>query len=192
MGEDLEKETNERTITEQRLLELLRKRAYKKGVFELASGEISDYYIDAREVVVNSLGAFLVGEALYHRIEKYQIHAIGGLETGAIPLVTAAVISSNFRNKTIEGFWVRNRSKDHGTGRTIEGSLRYGSNVIITDDVVTKGLSILKAMRAVKDIGCTVLAVIPIVDRLAGAESLLRENGVTNYQPIFTINDLRR
>jgi hypothetical protein len=36
------------------------------------------------------------------------------------------------------------------------------------------------------------LAVIPIVDRLAGAESLLRENGVTNYQPIFTINDLRR
>lgn len=180
------------TIPEQKLLQLLRERAFKRGTFELASGGISDYYIDTREVVVNSLGAFLVGEVLFHRMDEFPgVQALGGLETGAIPLITAAVISCHIRNWSMEGFWVRNKPKGHGTGKVIEGGLKYGSRVIIVDDVVTKGSSILKAVEAVRNIGCTVLAVMPLVDRLEGAEQQVRDNGITSYQPIFTINDLR-
>src|SRR5438876_96945 len=43
---------------------------------------------------------------------------------------------------------------------------------------------------AVRELHCDVGSVITLVDRLAGAEQLFRESGITNYRPIFTIRDL--
>jgi orotate phosphoribosyltransferase len=62
--------------------------------------------------------------------------------------------------------------------------------VAVVDDVFTKGQSALKAIQAVREAGCAVVAVLALVDRLRGAEELFREAGVTNYQAVFTIKDL--
>jgi orotate phosphoribosyltransferase len=118
------------------------------------------------------------------------LDAIGGLETGAIPLTTAAVVSYDRHGREMEGFWVRETVKDHGTQKLIEGGLMPDSRVVIVDDVVTKGASVLKAVRAVRELRCDVVSVITLVDRLCGAEQLFREHGITNYWPIFTIRDL--
>jgi orotate phosphoribosyltransferase len=171
------------------LLDFLKARSFKEGIFKLASGDSSKYYIDGKMAEVCSEGAHLIGEVLYDYTEKLAVDAIGGLEAGAIPLVTAAVISYHQHGRQMEGFWVRDKLKDHGTQKIIEGNLKPNSRVVIVDDVVTKGQSVIKAVMAVKQQGCRVPLVVTLVDRLCGAAELFKEHGVEDYRPIFTIRD---
>jgi orotate phosphoribosyltransferase len=177
---------------EQQLLQLLKERAFRRGTFRLASGATSDYYIDGKMVEVFSRSARLIGEILYERTKDLDIAAIGGLEVGAVPLAAAAVISYDLHGRAMEGFWVRDAVKDHGTRKLIEGNLQEGSRVVIVEDVITRGGSTLKAIQGVRALHCEVVRVLALVDRLAGAADLLREHGIGEeiYQPVFTIRDL--
>ena len=81
---------------EQRLLEILRERSFKRAApgesFTLVSGEKSEYFIDGKMTAVSPAGAELIGEVLYDRTRRLNVDAIGGLQVGAVPLVTSAVI----------------------------------------------------------------------------------------------------
>jgi orotate phosphoribosyltransferase len=175
--------------SEKQLLQLLEQRSFKRGTFRLASGATSNYYIDGKMTEVFSAGAHLIGEIVFERTRDLPVDAIGGLEVGAVPLTAAAVISYHLHGRTMEGFWVRDKVKDHGTQKLIEGNLKPGSRVVILDDVITTGSSSVTAIQAVKTIGCEVVLVLSIVDRLRGAEQAFRGLGITNYQSVFTIRD---
>jgi orotate phosphoribosyltransferase len=174
---------------ETQLLTLLQDRSFKRGTFRLASGGVSDYYIDGKMTEVFSEAAFLIGEILYERTQNLEIDAIGGLEVGAVPLTTAAVISYHLHGRKMEGFWVRDKAKTHGTRKLVEGNLRSGSRVAVVDDIITQGNSSVKAIREVKEMGCEVVRVLCLVDRLQGAGELFRAEGIVNFQSIFTIRD---
>src|SRR5438876_3844070 len=152
------------TEAEKQLLQILKDRSFALGDFVLASGERSTYYIDARMTVLGSEGAFLIGEVLFQYTKDLIFEAIGGLEVGAVPLTTAAVISYHLHGRQMEGFWVRDEVKQHGTKKLIEGKLLPGARVVIIDDVVTQGASVAKAIDAVQKDGCKVVQVLTIVD----------------------------
>jgi orotate phosphoribosyltransferase len=174
---------------ELQLLRLLQERSFKRGNFRLASGGISDYYIDGKMSEVFSDSAYLIGEVLYEHTRDLDIEAIGGLAVGSIPLTTAAVIAYRLHGRRMEGFWVRNEIKDHGTQKLIEGNLPKGARVVIVDDVITRGTSALKAVEVVRQQGCEVALVLALVDRLVGAEDLFRQHNVPAYRAVFTIRD---
>jgi orotate phosphoribosyltransferase len=177
------------TALEKQLFQLLQDRSFQRGAFRLASGAISDYYIDGKMVEAFSASAYLIGEVLYERTKDLPIDALGGLEIGAIPLTTAAVISYHLHGRTMEGFWVRDKAKEHGTRKTVEGNLRPGSRVVILDDVITTGGSASKAIQEVKKQGCEVVLVLALVDRLQGAAQFFHDQGIASYQAIFTLRD---
>jgi orotate phosphoribosyltransferase len=89
----------------------------------------------------------------------------------------------------MEGFWVRDKAKGHGTRKVVEGNLKPGSRVVILDDVITTGGSSGKAIKEVKEMGCEVVRVLALVDRLQGAATFFRDEGIADYQAIFTIRD---
>src|SRR4051812_29761644 len=123
------------TDAEHDLLQLLKDRSFKRGTFTLASGAVSDYYIDGRTSAVFSAGAFLIGRVLYERTKDLAIDAVGGMEVGAVPLTAAAVIHYHLNGRAMEGFWVRAGVKDHGTRKRIEGAaLAAGARVVVVDD----------------------------------------------------------
>lgn len=177
------------TAIEQQLFQLLKNRSFQRGTFRLASGTISDYYIDGKMSEVFSESAYLIGEVLFERTKDLQIDAIGGLAVGAIPLTTATVISYHMHGRKMEGFWVRDKPKGHGTQKVVEGNLKPGSRIVILDDVITTGGSSGKAIKEAKDIGCEVLLVLALVDRLQGAAKFFNNEGIANYQSVFTIRD---
>src|SRR5262245_53881743 len=142
--------------TEQQLLKLLGERSFKRGTFTLASGATSNYYIDGKTSEVFSRSARLIGEVIYERTRDLSFDAIGGLEVGAVPLTAAAVIAYDLHDRKMEGFWVRDKVKAHGTRKLVEGGLAPNSRVVIVDDVITSGGSSLKAFEAVREIGCQV------------------------------------
>ena len=112
---------------------------------------------------------------------------VGGLAVGAVPIVSALVFHSASR-VPIRGFYVREEIKNHGTQKLIEGLVERGAEVVILDDVTTKGTSAMKAVDAVRQINCRVMKVITVVDRLEGASETFRREGI-DFKPVFTTKD---
>lgn len=176
------------TDTEQQLLALLKRRSFKEGTFKLASGATSNYYIDGKMSEVFSAGAYLIGQVLYEWTKDLEFDAFGGLEVGAVPLTAATAMHYHMNGRTLEGFWVRDKQKAHGTRKLVEGGVKPGDRVLVIDDVITSGMSALKAVEAVREIGCEVVQVLALVDRLQGAERAFQEAGV-EFRSVFTIRD---
>jgi orotate phosphoribosyltransferase len=176
------------TDAEQQLLELLKERSFKRGAFKLASGATSSYYIDGKMSEVHSKGAFLIGRVFYEQTKDLGFDALGGLEVGAVPLAAATAIHYHLNGRTFEGFWVRDKTKTHGTQKLVEGGVKAGDRVVIVDDVITSGGSSLKAAEAVRELGCEVVLVLALVDRLQGAAKLFAGHGLT-FRSVFTIRD---
>src|SRR5947209_12533425 len=171
-----------------RLLELLKNRAVSFGRFTLASGQESTYYINSKKVLFNGEAVWLLGEILWELTKDLNLQAIGGLEVGAIPMATAAVLHYQLHGRPLEGFFVRKQAKEHGSRQRIEGVVQPGSRVAVIDDVFTQGTSVLQAITEVERLGAEVVAVSCIVDRLEGARERLASR--YNYLTIFTIRDL--
>lgn len=174
---------------ERQLLSLIRTRAFQRGHFRLASGAESDHYIDCKMVEVFSESAFLIGKVIVDRTGPRGIDAVGGMETGAIPLATAAAVHFHMAGHEVEGFWVRNAVKDHGTQKLIEGNLQPGARVLVVEDVVTSGKSVLKAVDSVRQAGAEVVLVLALMDRLQGGAETFRRAGVP-FEAVFTVRDL--
>ena len=171
----------------QDLLDLLKKRAISFGEFTLASGASSPYYIDAKLATLIPKGFELAGEVMADALENVSFDAVGGLESGAI-----AIACSVARVMPVTIFFVRKNKKQHGTERWIEGPLQKDQRVVIVEDVVTTGASVIKAIKRVQEFGAQVVKVLVLVDRLQGAkENITRECGSDfTYQAIYNISDL--
>jgi orotate phosphoribosyltransferase len=183
--------TKESTRT--RLRSLLAERALILGTITLSSGKVSDHYFDCRRVTLNSEGAELVGDAVLDAIQELPEKplAIGGLTHGADPIIVAVMVRARLRGWSIDGFFVRKEAKAHGTKNLIENAPKPGTEVVIVDDVVTAGGSILKAIEDAEQAGCRVVAAITIVDRKEGGGDKIRAR-ITPYIPLFTLDDFRQ
>jgi orotate phosphoribosyltransferase len=128
-----------------------------------------------------------LGELMFDKIKGLEFDFVGGLEIGAIPVVSSVCMKS-WPELPIYGFFVRDAAKDHGTKKLIDGHIREGATVIIVDDVTTKGNSAMKAVTAVRNLGCKVLRAISIVDRQEGATKRFAAEGI-QFESIFTTKD---
>src|SRR5262245_48379451 len=119
------------------LLELFKSRAVAFGDFTLASGKKSTYYINSKKVLFHGEAIALLGELLFDSTKDLEFQAVGGLEIGALPMATAAVLRFQQVGRTLEGFFVRKQAKGHGSQERIEGRVAAGDRVVIVDDVLT-------------------------------------------------------
>ncbi len=152
-------------------------RAFLTGDFTLASGKKSEHYFDGKRLTLSAEGSYRVGRVIYDEIAGLAIDAIGGLATGAYPIATAVAMVSHLEGNPINAFVVREVPKEHGTRKKIEGHVVKGSRVVIVDDVITTGESIVKAIEAVKEVGCEVVKIVVVVDRHEGGSKLLEDKG---------------
>ena len=132
-------------------------------------------------------GAALVTDLLFDAIKTEDVDYIGGLETGAIPIVAALCVRS-WPEKPIKGFFVRKEVKGHGTDQRVDGHLERGSKVILFEDVTTTGGSAMQAVNQARQLECTILKVISVVDRLEGAAENFRTAGI-KFEALFTWRD---
>jgi len=164
------------------------RRSESEKPFKLASGGSSFVFFDCKLVTQDPEGISLIAELIFDRISKCDVDSIGGIQTGAIPIGTAVAQLSFIRKKPIQAFWVRQEKKTHGTEKWIEGNLKPGSNVVIVEDVTTKGNSVFDSIERVRELECGIVEVISLVDREEGAKKRLADAGY-KFASMFTISE---
>ena len=172
----------------QQLLSIISRASLLQGrEFRLTSGRSSNFFIDLKRTMLDPEGASLLADLLFDKIKAEDVDCIGGMATGAIPIV-AVLCMRSWPDKPIKGFFIRREAKGHGTDQRVDGPLDRGSRVILFEDVTTTGSSLMRAVDQTRQFQCTVLKVIAVVDRLEGAEENFRQAGIT-FEALFTRRD---
>lgn len=186
--------TDTQAETRRALRDLLDARSARTGEITLSNGAKSNFYFDCKPVTLSADGAYLTGTVFLDALEELPEHpeAVGGLTLGADPIVSAMVVLSHGRGTPIQGFYVRDKAKGHGTKRLIENPPKSAAKVVIVDDVVTSGGSLLKAVEAARAAGYEVVAAMALVDREEqdGEANIRRE--VDTYVSLYTRRDFPR
>lgn len=173
-------ELSERT----KLLDKLRREAYREGTFTLASGKTSDFFIDCKRVILSAEGHVLTGSALFSEVVTHPTDAadpfiaVAGVALGGCPLASAVSMASFLRGRPLDALYVRKEAKDHGTKSLIEGSVPKGSRVVLLEDVLTTGGSSKLAVDHLRAGGYRVDVILALVDRREGAIENLAAHGV--------------
>jgi orotate phosphoribosyltransferase len=155
--------------------------------FRLTSGGISNFFIDLKKTMLDPEGASLLADLLFDKIKGEDVDCVGGMETGAIPIVAAVCVRS-WPEKPVKGFFIRKEAKGHGADQRVDGVLERGSRVILFEDVTTTGSSVMRAVDQARLFQCRILKVITVVDRLEGAEESFRKAEIA-FEALFTRRD---
>jgi orotate phosphoribosyltransferase len=166
---------------------LIKNNAVKFGDYILTSGKRSPYYIDLRQTIsspitmdwiANSLTRIVVNEIGITRIDK-----ILGVPTAGVPFAT--VISQKLGIPLI---YYRQARKEHGVRKKVEGILDRNDRVLIVDDLITTGDSVIEAAEVVRDQGGVVNEMVVLLDREQGGEENLRKSRIEPHL-LFKISD---
>lgn len=170
------------------LIDLLCEKSFKysdKPTFKLASGRLSNFYVNCRSTALHPRGMFLIGHLMFDLLKHKGVDAVGGMTFGADPIAVATSFVSGLKDNPMRAFSIRKEQKDHGIIRWVEGDIEPGTRVAVIDDSVTTGGSTIKAIQRAREEGFEVVCAAMLVDRQEGAIDNIREH-VTDVTPLIT------
>ena len=160
----------------------------RTGDFTLKSGKRSSWFIDAKQTTCRPDGMLLVADAALVVLPP-EATAIGGLTMGADAVAFGVAGIAATRGRELRSFSVRKELKDHGAGGRIAGALERGDRVVIVEDAVTRGVSMLEAADVVTAAGAEVVLLLPVVDRGGTVAAMAAERGYP-FRALVTAPDL--
>ena len=155
--------------------------AIKFGNFKLSSGKDSPYYVDLRLVPSFPHQFRMMIKTLENSISEKigfeNFACIASVPTSG--LVIASALSFEIVKPLI---YIRQKPKDYGTENVIEGKVEKGTSVLLVDDVATTGLSLINAIKPLKNAGMVVTDAFTIINRFEGAREALATENVRLYE----------
>ncbi len=127
--------------------------------FTWASGWNSPIYTDNRKTLsYPEIRSFIKVELTRTILEAFKdVDVVAGVATGAI--AQGALVANTLGLPYI---YVRSSPKDHGLENLIEGNLKPGQKVVVIEDLISTGLSSLKAVEAIRAAGAEVVGMVAI------------------------------
>lgn len=168
-----------KNLIAERLLEIEAVALQPNNPFTWASGLRSPIYCDnrltlsypaVRKEIANGLKSLIV--------ENFAgAELIAGTATAGIP--HAAWVSDLL---DLPMCYVRSKPKGHGKGNQIEGKAMPGQKVVVVEDLISTGGSVITAVDALREAGCEVLGVVSIFTyQLSKGAEMLKEAGIAAY-----------
>lgn len=183
--------TADLSVLRQYLLSLFVNHAYAEGDFLLSSQQKSAHYINGKQVTLRAEGAVIIGRLLLSMLPE-DTQGVAGLTLGGDPIVTSVITVSAYENCPISALIVRKEAKGHGTQAYIEGpTLKEGAKVVVLEDVVTTGKSVILAVERLRAVGYKVDRVIALVDREQGGAVHCQSQGL-EFKAVFSITELQK
>jgi orotate phosphoribosyltransferase len=147
--------------------------------FTWTSGIISPIYCDNRLTLsypeIRKKIAAGLAEIITDKFPGTEL--VAGTATAGIP--HAAWVSEVLN---LPMCYVRSKAKEHGKGNQIEGKAVKGQKVVVVEDLISTGGSVITAVEALRQAGCEVLGVVSIFTyELAKGSQRLEEADITAY-----------
>ncbi len=155
----------------------------KFGDFTLKSGKKSPIYIDLRNII--SYPKILAELSVF--FEKHiskEIQRICGVPYAALPMATAVSMNTN-----LPMLIKRKEAKNYGTKKIVEGEFKKGDKVLLIEDVITSGESLLETINELESEGLVIAQILVVLDREQGGSDRLKAKGY-QVQSLFTISSL--
>lgn len=178
----------ELSVERARLRDHVLEHSVRRGSFTLKSGAQSSWFLDTKQTACRPEGIRAVADVALSLIPG-DVTAIGGLTMGADPVAFGIAAVAAERGGSLRSFSVRKESKDHGVTGRIAGALQPGDRVVITEDTVTRGTSLMEAADVVREFGAEPAMIVVIVDR-GGTCAAMAEAAGIRYEPLLTAPDL--
>lgn len=180
--------TIERLVAE-KLMAIKAVKLQPSNPFTWASGWHSPIYCDNRKTLAYPEVRTIIKTGLVSTIQRMyggKIDAIAGVATGAI--AQGALVADALG---VPFLYVRSAPKDHGMGNLIEGEVKEGWNVVVVEDLISTGMSSLKAVAALRDAKVNVLGMVAIFTyqfpqaQQAFAEANVELTTLSNYSELI-------
>lgn len=167
-------EEEKRFLMKQIGLMLVRNESIKFGDYTLTSGKKSPFYIDLRQTISSPITMDWISNSLVriitNEIGKDKVDKILGVPTAGVPFAT--MVSQKL---TLPLIYYRKARKEHGVRKKIEGSVERNDRVLIVDDLITTGESVIEAAEAVREQGAIATELVVLLDREQGGSERLRQ-----------------
>lgn len=165
------------------LLQVKAVRLQPDAPFTWASGWKSPIYCDNRITLSYPAIRTFIRQSLMKAIEERygKPDVIAGVATAAI--AQGALVAEAMG---VPFVYVRSSAKDHGRQNLIEGELKAGQSVVVIEDLVSTGMSSLKAVQALRDAGGVVKGMIAVFTYGFQAAT---ENFKNDQCPLVTLCD---
>lgn len=127
--------------------------------FTWASGIKSPIYCDNRLILTAPEARLLVESSLVEQIRTHYPECEVLMGTSTAGIAHAAICGHMME---LPMGYVRGGNKDHGRGNRIEGRLQAGDKVVVVEDLISTGGSVLEVVAALREAGAEVLGVVSI------------------------------
>jgi outer membrane protein assembly factor BamB len=144
-----------------------------------SAGDVFDCFVDLRKILHRMPFLQIAARLLWSRIRKYQPALVGGMSTAADPLVFALLYEAYAEGCDVAGFTVRSEAKTTGLRNIVEGTtVTEGDRVVIVDDLLNSGSTIVKCATHVRERGANLVAVGVVFDYESAGRERVSELGV--------------
>jgi uridine monophosphate synthetase len=154
------------------------------GEYVQASGATFSYYIDLRKIISNPHLFNQVLDAYGDLVRQLEFDRIAGIPYGALP--TATGLALNLQRPMI---FPRKEVKAHGTRRLIEGNFHPGEKVVVIDDILISGKSVMEGAEKLKSAGLNIEDIVVFIDHEGGVKERLKDNGYRAHS-VLSISEI--
>jgi uridine monophosphate synthetase len=149
-----------------------------------ASGATFPYYIDLRTIISKPQIFHQILGAYAEILKQLEFDRIAGIPYGSLP--TATGLALRLERPMI---FPRKEVKEHGTKRLIEGHFAPGEKVVVIDDILISGKSVMQGAEKLKSVGLHVEDIVVFIDHGKGVKDRLKENGYRGHA-VLTIGEI--
>ena len=158
--------------------------------FTWASGLKSPVYCDNRLILTAPEYRKIVESAIAETVKKEYPECEVLMGTSTAGIAHAAIVGHLL---DMPMGYVRSGAKDHGRGNQIEGKLEKGQKVVVIEDLISTGGSVIEVVNVLREAGAEVLGIVSIftygmkkgLDRLAAAN--VENTSLTNFDVIAEV-----
>jgi uridine monophosphate synthetase len=161
--------------------------ALKIDDYILFSGKKSPYYVDLRQAISDPITMDLIANSLARIIDneigKDNFDKILGVPTAGVPFTTIVC-----QKLAIPMLYYRKARKEHGVRKKIEGKMELNDRILMIDDLITTGKSVIQAAQAVREQGGLVTELVVLLDREQGGRESILSNNIRPHV-LFNVSD---
>ncbi len=154
------------------------------GEFVQASGAIFPYYIDLRKIISNPQIFNQVLSAYEKILQDLTFDRLAGIPYGSLPTATGLALRLH-----CPMIFPRKEVKAHGTRRVIEGDFHPGETIVVIDDILISGKSVIEGAEKLQSAGLNIHDIVVFIDHEQGVNKRLLDKGYRGHA-VLTISEI--